>query len=181
MIKRLFKIISNLLVSLVVILAILLYGSRFIGLNPYSVLSGSMESVYPTGSLIYVRSVDTDELEVGDVITFRLGGGAVGTHRIIEILDDEESVGGKLFRTKGDENDIADEVPVEAEDVIGTPVFCIPKLGIVGTYISQPPGRYVAITVVAAVMLIEVLACISFDSKEKTTKSKNLNKKGENQ
>ena len=165
--KTTVKIISNVLVGLIVILAMLLYGTRFIGIKPYAVLSGSMESVYPTGSLIYVKPVDANKLKVDDVITFHLGGGAVGTHRIIEIIDDEESDGKILFRTKGDENEIADTEPVKAESVIGKPVFCIPRLGVVATYISQPPGKYTAIAVTAAVLLIEVIASLAFDNKGK--------------
>ena len=43
--KRILKWISDLLVVLVVVLAFLLHGTRLLGLTPYSVLSGSMESV----------------------------------------------------------------------------------------------------------------------------------------
>lgn len=50
--KKILKIVSNALMILVVVLAILLQGLQFIGLKPYSVLSGSMQSVYPTGSLL---------------------------------------------------------------------------------------------------------------------------------
>ena len=44
------------------IMAILLVGVRVIGLNVYTVLSGSMEPTYHTGSLIYVKKVDYKDL-----------------------------------------------------------------------------------------------------------------------
>lgn len=53
--KKLWNMITTVLVALVVILAILLVGVRVIGLTPYVVLSGSMEPTYHTGSLIYVK------------------------------------------------------------------------------------------------------------------------------
>ena len=51
-IKKGFKVVTTLLVAVIVLLAVLLVGVRLIGLEPYTVLSGSMEPTYHTGSLI---------------------------------------------------------------------------------------------------------------------------------
>ena len=56
--KKAWNIISSILVALVVLLAIALVGVRLFGLQVYTVLSGSMEPTYHTGSLIYVKRVD---------------------------------------------------------------------------------------------------------------------------
>ena len=53
-IRRIWNVISIILVVIVVALTILLVGVRLIGLQP-SVLSGSMEPTYHTGALIYVK------------------------------------------------------------------------------------------------------------------------------
>ena len=53
--KKVWNLITSILVALVVLLAIALVGVRLIGLRTYVVLSGSMEPAYPTGSLIYVK------------------------------------------------------------------------------------------------------------------------------
>ena len=82
-VKKIWNILSSVLVALVVILAIALVGTRLIGLNTYVVLSGSMEPAYETGSLLYVKEVPYTELEVGDVITFMLDEDTVATHRIV--------------------------------------------------------------------------------------------------
>ena len=71
------KVVSDVLVILAVALAFLLQGLQLFGLKPYSVLSGSMESVYPTGSLLYIQKVNPEMLEVGDVITYKMGGGTI--------------------------------------------------------------------------------------------------------
>lgn len=170
--KRVLKIISNTLVIMVVLLTFLLYGLQLFGMKPYAVLSGSMESVYPTGSLIYVSDVDPATLRVNDVITFRLKDGTIATHRIIEIVPDEEDSAILRFRTKGDKNDIADGALVEFKDVVGKPAFGIPCLGYLGNYISQPRGKIIAITVVIAIVLIEIMVGILVDD-EKTKKHKN--------
>ncbi len=165
--KKTLKIISDILVILVVVLAFLLHGVKLFGLTPYSVLSGSMESVYPTGSLIYVVKTDPEKLKVGDAITFKMDNGTTATHRIVELVADEENRSIIRFRTKGDENKIVDGPPVEFEDVIGKPVFCIPLLGYLATYILHPPGKYICITVSIALILIEIIISILIDDTDK--------------
>ena len=175
--KRILKTISNMLVAAVVLLTFLLYGLQLFGMKPYAVLSGSMESVYPTGSLIYVSDIEPATLRVNDVITFKLKDGTIATHRIIEIVPDETDSSILRFRTKGDENDIADGPLVEFEDVVGKPAFGIPYLGYLGNYISQPRGKIIAITVVVAIVLIEIMVGIIVDDeKAKSHKNQTQNK-----
>ena len=69
-IKIIWNTITSILVAAAVILAILMVGARLVGLQVFTVLSGSMEPTYHVGSLIYVKDVDPFELEAGDVITF---------------------------------------------------------------------------------------------------------------
>lgn len=158
--KKILKIISNTLTIFVVSAAFLLHGFQLFGLKPYSVLSGSMESIYPIGSLIYVSKTNPDDLKVNDIITFNMPGGTIGTHRIIELVPDEDNSNVIKFRTKGDENEIADGTLVESNSIIGKPLFCIPLLGYLATYIAVPPGKYVALTVAAALILIEIIISI---------------------
>lgn len=54
--KKIWNVISTILVALVVLLALLLVGARVVGLQVFTVLSGSMEPTYHTGSLIYVKA-----------------------------------------------------------------------------------------------------------------------------
>ncbi len=164
--RKLLKVISNVLVIVVVILAILLHGMRFVGLKPYSVLSGSMQSVYPTGSLLYIKGVNPETLKVGDVITYKMAGGTLCTHRIIEIVPDEDNPDIVRFRTKGDENDTADPL-VDYDKVVGKAVFCIPLLGYLATYMAVPPGKYIAITVAISLVLIEIMISLILDDKDK--------------
>ena len=170
-VKLILKIFSNTLLILAIALAFLLHGFQLFGLTPYSVLSGSMERVYPTGSLIYIKKVDTAELKVDDVITFKMASGSIATHRIIELAKDDSQPGVTLFRTKGDENDIADGERVSEQSVIGTPVFCIPYLGYLAVYMSTPSGRIVSITVAVALVLIELIISLLIDDKGKKIKN----------
>lgn len=156
-IKIIWNTITSILVAAAVILAILMVGARLVGLQVFTVLSGSMEPTYHVGSLIYVKDVDPFELEAGDVITFMLDEDTVATHRIVEVVPDEEDSSVIRFRTKGDANDAVDGSLVHYKNVLGSPIFTIPKLGYVANYIQNPPGTYVAISAGAILLLLVFL------------------------
>lgn len=178
-IKKILNVISTILVVIVVVLALLLVGARFIGLNVYTVLSGSMEPTYHVGSLIYVKDVDTDELKAGDVITYMLDEDTIVTHRIVDVIPDETDPSIIRFQTKGDANDSVDGSLVHYKNVIGTPVFSIPKLGYLANYIQKPPGRYIAISAGAIILLLVFLPDLfSDDDKSEKKKKKQNNERG---
>lgn len=155
--KKIWNITTTTLVVIVVILALLLAGARVIGLQVFTVLSGSMEPAYHVGSLIYVKSVDYQDLESGDVITFMLDENTVATHRITGIVPDEEDPTVLRYRTKGDANDTEDGALVHYRNVIGTPVFTIPLLGYAANFIQNPPGTYLAISGCALLLMLVFL------------------------
>lgn len=165
-IKKVWNIVTNILVVLVVLLAVILVGSRLAGFKVFTVLSGSMEPTYPTGSLIFVKEVDPFQLQVGDVITFMLDEETIATHRIVDIVPDEEDSTVIRFQTKGDANEAEDAGLVHYKNVIGTPIFSIPKLGYIMNYVQHPPGTYVALAMVAILLLLMLLPDLLFDTKD---------------
>lgn len=169
--KRIWDIFTTLLVIAAVVLAIALVGVRLVGLQPFTVLSGSMEPTYHTGSLIYVKKVDYRTLEVGDAITFMLDENTVATHRIVGIVPDEEDPEVVRYRTKGDANEAEDGGLVHYKNVIGKPVFTIPKLGYIAGYVQNSPGTYVAVSAGAFIVLLmflpELLRAIFSDGRDK--------------
>ena len=167
-VKKIWDIITTLLVIAVVVFALLLAGARLIGYRVYAVLSGSMEPTYHTGALIYVKEVDTSKIEVGQVITFMLSEDTIATHRVIEVIPDEEDAGTVRYRTKGDANDSPDGALVHYKNVIGVPVFSIPYLGYVATYIQHPPGTYFAIGTIVIIILLAFLPDLMKDDEEPT-------------
>lgn len=165
-IKTIWNWVSGVLVGIVVLLAIALVGVRLIGLQPYVVLSGSMEPVYHVGSLIYVKDVDYKELKVGDDITYMLNETTVVTHRIIEVLVDEEDPNTIRYFTQGVANDVPDGMSVHYKNIIGKPVFSIPYLGYVSNYIQKPPGMYIAMAAGAILILLTFLPDLLEDDKK---------------
>ena len=171
-IKQIWNWISGVLVGIVVLLAIALVGVRLIGLQPFVVLSGSMEPTYHVGSLIYVKSVDYKQLQVGDPITYMISQDTVVTHRIIEVLVDEEDPDTIRYFTKGDANAVADGTSVHYRNIIGKPVFSIPYLGYVSNYVQNPPGMYVAMAAGAILILLVFLPDVFADEEESEKKKR---------
>lgn len=168
--KKIWNVVTTLLVAAVVLLAIALVGVRLFGLQVYTVLSGSMEPAYPVGALLYDKKVDPAELRPGDVITFMLDEDTIVTHRIVEVVPDEEDPSVIRFRTKGDANAAEDGSLVHYKNVLGTPVFAIPKLGYFASFVQQPPGLYVAIAFGAVLVLLAFLPDLLGDDKKKKGK-----------
>ncbi len=174
--KKIWNIITTVIVVIVVVFAVLLVGLRLVGVQVYSVISGSMEPEYPVGALIYVKEVDPAEVKVGDVITFVLSNDMPATHRVIAI--DAEN---QHFYTRGDANFNIDETtgekiytedpPVHFKNLIGKPIFKIPFLGYVAYYVQHPPGMYIALAVGAIILALAFLPDI-FAKTDKTEKKK---------
>lgn len=167
MIKKIWNWVSSILIGLVVLLAVALVGVRLIGLDVYVVLSGSMEPTYHVGSLIYVKDVNYKELKAGDPITYMLNENTVVTHRIIEVLVDENDPDTIRYFTKGDANDMPDGTSVHYKNIIGKPVFTIPYLGYISNYIQNPPGTYVALAAGAVLVILVFLPDLFEDDKKK--------------
>ena len=154
---RFMNFIGVLLMVAVIAATIPLTVPKLFGAQIFSVLTGSMEPVYPVGSVIYVQEVLPEEVVVGDAITYSLGEGAeyVMTHRVIEVLDAEQA-----FVTQGDANDVADDAPVSFSGLIGKPVFCIPKLAVVSDFIHSLTGKIVIFCMFAAAFILWIVADI---------------------
>lgn len=176
--KRTLKIVSAVLMVIVLILAMLLVGVKLFGIDVLAITSPSMEPKYPTGSLIYISDVDkVSDLKIGDVITYKIGDDTTATHRIKEIIPDENDPKILRFRTKGDNNDTYDGKLVEFENVRGKVVFCIPLLGYLAMYMQTRAGSIVAIAVALAVITFVMIVDIITDDNDK--KRKNKSEKGE--
>ena len=84
------NVLSYVVLGIFVLFVILLVGVRIFGMEPYIVLSGSMEPEIKTGSMIYAKKISPEEacsLEVGDTVTYVVDNkGTKVTHRIYEVV-----------------------------------------------------------------------------------------------
>ena len=151
--KKVWSVVSTVLVVLVVLSAVFLMGSRLLGYRVYTVISGSMEPELRVGDLLYVKPVDPSEVKVGDDISFVLNEDlVVATHRVIRIDEQKQH-----FYTKGIANEIEDTDPVHFNNLIGVVKFNIPLLGYVSDFVQHPPGMYITIAFGAALIILVFL------------------------
>ena len=197
--RRLWSLAGGVLVGLIVLLAIALAGVRVLGLTPYAVLSGSMEPSYPVGSLIYVKKMQPADVRVGDVITFVVNDELlVATHRVVDVevcttrcqavLDENgaavtDAAGNPIFEeipldepayyytTKGDANNAADGAQVYDKNLLGKPVFAIPYLGYLSSWIQTGRGRTISFCIAVALLAITFLPTDRRSEKHSATRN----------
>lgn len=99
-VSRLCSIVGAVLLAAVALLAIsATVAPRFMGLQSYTIVSGSMEPSFPVGSLVYAEPIEPEALAVGDVAVFWRNDEVV-IHRVEENLyEDCELI------TRGDANE----------------------------------------------------------------------------
>ena len=142
-----------------IVLVILFLGSKLFGINTFVVTSGSMEPMYPVGSLIYVKKVNPEEIKVEDTITFYMNNSKIiATHQVYEIDEENEQ-----FKTQGINNKdnkgniIHDAEPVGFSKLIGKPILCIKYLGYINRFITQAPGIYIVFVATLIIILINYI------------------------
>ncbi len=90
------------------------------GYSPMIVLTDSMYDVIESGDLIFCKTIDANDVKEKDIIAFfdpSSSSQSVVTHRVIEVTTDTN--GNLAWRTKGDANNIEDQVLVPAENLVG--------------------------------------------------------------
>ena len=136
---------SLLLMAVVTIIAALFSVIVFLDMNPYVIVSGSMEPELPVGSLCFI-DCQQKEPEAGDIISYKAGDSVI-THRVAEITDEG-------YVTKGDANDSKDPGLVKPKQIFGTCVFSIPKAGYAVMFFRSPKGIVLTITFVICFSLL---------------------------
>ena len=117
------------------------------GKLPLIVLTDSMYPEIHSGDLIICSTVDAEDVEVEDIISFfdPMGNGtSVVTHRVIEIVEEN---GTLMFKTKGDNNNVEDKALVPAENLVGVYNFRIAGAGNVALFMQSTPGLIVCVGV----------------------------------
>lgn len=113
----------------------------------FQIASSSMETDLHVGD--YILVLDTDNYQVGDVITFKENGVYI-THRIYNIK-------GDMIVTKGDANNTLDD-SISKEKILGK-VLC--KLSLLSLIIKY---KYIIVAIILALFILEYVF-----KKEKST------------
>lgn len=132
------------LAALIGVLGVAVLVPRLGGGTPYTILTDSMRPQYPPGTLVVVRPARTEEIRVGDVVTYQLRSGkrAVVTHRVVG--QGVNALGEETFTTQGDANNTPDAAPVRPVQVRGVLWYAVPWVGHLNTWL-QPGDRQRAV------------------------------------
>jgi len=117
-------------------------GQKFGPFAYNTVLTSSMTSVYPKGSLVTSWMVKPGEplragLEHGDDIVFVREDGMVIVHRIIDIMENYEESGQRGFRTQGTDNPFPDDWITYEGNVIGRVTWHVEYVGEALAYVAE--------------------------------------------
>lgn len=133
------------------------YRPKIAGYQLLRVLTYSMSPAIEENSLIIIREVPQEEIQVGDIITFVSEDpdlmGFYNTHRVNSIQIDEET-GEKKYITKGDKNTYIDVYPVSYNQVAGKYCYSIPFGQIVGQAIAALADQRVYFLFIMLPMMI---------------------------
>lgn len=116
-------VIKNICLALLIAL-VFAFATGFKFLN---ILTGSMTPTMPVNTVVVVKKIPIDQVELGDVITFKMGDSNV-THRVVEINNSGRNT---VLYTQGDaaQNQGSRETVTE-DNFVGVVVFHIPYLGV---------------------------------------------------
>lgn len=139
-------------ILLVAVVAVTLTAPYF-GWRVDTVRSGSMEPELKVGSIVVTRPVDSDEIGVGDVITFRsLTSGEIVSRRVSAIEE------GPSFRTEGIADGEADPFVTPAQGVVGRVCFHLPVAGYVVQRLVTPVGMLLLFAFGFAIVVSEIIS-----------------------
>jgi signal peptidase len=127
------------------------------------VRSGSMEPTIDTGDVAATRTVSADDVEVGDIITFKdpSRGRELVTHRAIKI----RPKGSRLaFVTKGDANTGVERWLIDADGTVGKFQFRVSGAGYALAWTTEPTVRFGLIMGAGLVLAFAALRRIWFSS-----------------
>lgn len=146
------------LIALIIGVAMLAKGSAqgprsFAGFTAQTVLTSSMESVIPKGSLVISRHTDPNTLQIGDDITFMTNETTTVTHRIIGITENYGDTGQRAFQTQGVMNASPDSQLVPAVNVVGKVVFHSLTAGKIAVFLESCWPLLLFFMIVIAVLI----------------------------
>ena len=126
------------------------------GYSVFTVLTGSMRSEIPEGSLIITKYTDPNQIQVGDDITYLREDLSTVTHRVVEIYENYNNSGVRGFRTKGIDNPMVDTFIIHPNNILGVVVFHVAGVGAFLVYVQQNPLLIVLIGIILIALVYTI-------------------------
>ena len=128
------------IITFLAVLAILVSG--LLRYKLIAIASDSMDPVFNRGDgIIYENIKYIENVEVGDILVFS-NAGRIITHRVLGIVDSPE---GRIYKTKGDNNNIMDNYDVLERDGLGVVKYVIKYVGFPTVWFSENIKRIMSL------------------------------------
>lgn len=135
----------------VVIIAFLIFLPLYMGTKTYPIAIVQGNSMYPTlqsGDIVFFKLADQQSISKGTIIVFVQSDTGVTMldsltkptviHRVVGSF--AQADGTICYNTKGDNNKENDSSAISANQVLGSPVLVIPKVGVLILFLTSPSG-----------------------------------------
>jgi signal peptidase len=141
------------------------------GYSFYTVLTRSMQSEIPQGSLVISKRTDPALIRVGDDVTYLREDNSSVTHRVVGITEDYDKSGARGFQTKGIENELPDPGLVYAANVVGVVQVSVPYLGGGLYWVAQHLVILLAVLGVLLILSVSLRTFFAESKKERDARS----------
>lgn len=121
------------------------------GIKTFTIISNSMNPIFEIDDVIFVKKINANQLQKGDIISFVQGRDII-THRIESIEKRNNEI---TFITKGDANNTTDINNVNVSQIEGKYIFKISKLGKVLSILKNKVVFFVIIVILIVCYIIE--------------------------
>lgn len=169
MIKKVLHALSVVLIVLLVIFVFFTLFSRMMGETPslfgnyiFRVSSDSMEPTLMVGDVILVQSADAEDIEKGDIVTYKSQSGSMYgrevTHRVV--TEPEIKNGTYYYQTQGDAAGAPLDKKITYDQIQGKYVRKLTLIGKFFNFISKPIGVIIFIGVIILLFGYELISLI---------------------
>lgn len=139
------------------------------GYLPMIVLTDSMYPTIESGDLIICHTEDPNNIKEGDIIAFfdpAGNGQTVVTHTVTKVTEQDGEV---AFRTKGDANNVEDQMLVPGDNLVGVYQGRISGAGNIAMFMQTTTGLIVCVVLpLILLILYDVIRRRRYEKSQKT-------------
>ncbi|MGN1411906.1 MAG: signal peptidase I [Oscillospiraceae bacterium] len=156
---KIYSIIVTTITIAVMLISMVIVIPRLFGIECYVVKSGSMEPTLNVGSLTYIDTNKTS-LNVGDIAVYKItqdNNETLVIHRVISKTDDG-------YQFQGDANQVADANLVKQNQIVGSYIFQIQKVGFILARFN--PDMITKLIILLVILNVSVILIEKYSNKE---------------
>ena len=169
MFKKILNVLTTVLLVVLVLAVLFFFISRIMGETPslfgnyiFRVSSDSMEPTLMVGDVILVQSADAEDIEKGDIVTYKSQSGSMYgrevTHRVV--TEPEIKNGTYYYQTQGDAAGAPLDKKITYDQIQGKYVRKLTLIGKFFNFISKPIGVIIFIGVIILLFGYELISLI---------------------